>query len=519
MANSKMIHKFAVEWLFKFKDIKATGHDLAENAAFADACFSFEFKMDCGKAFIAEYSQDPFNDFRDLDKIIDSINDIPLLGSAIFSKWRYFNYWAYYSEEIAEPDNRAWFIIALSRLERLTADSDESPFIFQGKAKEVKIVSNILVFGSEPKADDEVEQHLSIALDGTVLFSSYNYGDGKKYLKAKTRNFKVTLNDSAYILKLIGDYFSNEFDVPNTTDAGDWKLSITNTDNVTFAFTGSLCPVIPELKNLSSVIRTTFDMPELLMFDGQAKTDRIEKIVIDYHRVKKIKAAEAFNPGIEYLTWNCSEQILVDRKAETLEYIQNIGTGCQVTRKYHVEEGIVQFLDDIDPKRFFVHIEGNPPDALTDPLDTQDYTITIDFLYGDQKVISGSFNKKGLPDDYPQFAEYIYSFMRFYGMGEILDPSAYGKVLRRPGENIYLSVSFEDGGKTYYYRTDDEHLQIGDLCIAPAGKDNHEAIVRIEEIEYFPDDNVPLPLDKTKMIIRRYSDNDLEISGEEDTTS
>lgn len=44
-----------------------------------------------------------------------------LLGSAIYSRWRYFNHWAYTGEEILEPQNRNWFITALTRLEKLSA--------------------------------------------------------------------------------------------------------------------------------------------------------------------------------------------------------------------------------------------------------------------------------------------------------------------------------------------------------------------------------------------------------------
>ncbi|MEA5135579.1 MAG: hypothetical protein VB035_05510 [Candidatus Fimivivens sp.] len=134
MVDSKMMNEFAVEWFGKFRDMKTTGYDLAEDPAFADACFSFDFKMDCGEVFITSYSPETFNDYRELDKMIDCVDDISLLGSAIFSRWRYFNHWAYDPNEIAEVGNRAWFISALSRLERLTASSDESPF-FSGKSE------------------------------------------------------------------------------------------------------------------------------------------------------------------------------------------------------------------------------------------------------------------------------------------------------------------------------------------------------------------------------------------------
>lgn len=510
MADNKMIHEFAVLWFSKFRDTKTTGYDLAEDPSFADTCFSFDFKMDCGEAFIASYSPNTFNDYRELDKIIDSVDDIPLLGSAIFSKWRYFNHWAYDPNEITEADSRAWFITAFSRLERLTAYSDESTFIFHGKAKKIKIISNCLCYGPMPQPDDEAEQHLSITEDGMVFFSSYNYGNGDKYIKAKTHNFRLEPGSAENILKLIGDYFSNEFDVPYATDVGDWKLFITNSDDVTFNFTGSLCPMISELENVSSAIRIKLDMPELLVFDGQANADRIEKIAIDYRRVTKIKPKEPFNPDIEYVTWDYSEHLTIDRASETLEHIQNIGSGCTVSRKYQVENGIIAFLDDHYSSDIFSCIKGNPSDAIDDPLETKDYTITIDLLYGGQHVISGSFDKNGLPEDFPDLAEEIINFMCFYGMGEILDPSVYGKAKRKNSDYIFCSVEFEEGGKSYYYLTDDDTLKIGDTVLVPTGKDGRTATVEIINIEYYSEDNVPFPLDKAKRVIRKFTDDDFE---------
>lgn len=92
--SNKEIHKFALKWFDKFRDTKATGRDLCEDTAFADECFALGFQMDCGESFIAAYPDlNVFSDYRELDKIIDSVKDIQLLGSAIFSKWRYFNHW------------------------------------------------------------------------------------------------------------------------------------------------------------------------------------------------------------------------------------------------------------------------------------------------------------------------------------------------------------------------------------------------------------------------------------------
>ena len=271
--------------------------------------------------------------------MIDDVTDIFLLGSAIYSQWRYFNHWAYSGEDILEPQNRAWFISAFSRLAQLSGEDD-----------------------------------LHEVPEGTT-----------------------------------------------------W----------------------------------------------------------------------------EFVTWDYTEHLIIDRKTETLEHIQNIGTGCRVSRKYEIEDGIESLLENFDAKNLFSHIEGNPDDVIESPNETRDYKITIDYKIKPQRVIEGSYDKKGLPEDFADFVETVFSFIQFYGMGEIFNPFIYGKVKRRKSDYIFCSVVFDEGYKTYYYLTDDDSIEIGDFVLVPAGKDNHEVIVEVVNIEYFSEENVPLPVEKTKKIIQK----------------
>ena len=122
----------------------------------------------------------------------------------------------------------------------------------------------------------------------------------------------------------------------------------------------------------------------------------------------------------------------------------------------------------------------------------------------------GSFDKNGQPDAFEEFADAVFDFIRFYGWGEILDASVYGKVKRRTTDYIYCSVAFEEGQKSYYYLTEDDSIKIGDFVLVPAGKDNREVVVEVVNIEYFSEDNVPLPIEKTKRIIRKCMDEDFD---------
>ena len=71
----------------------------------------------------------------------------------------------------------------------------------------------------------------------------------------------------------------------------------------------------------------------------------------------------------------------------------------------------------------------------------------------------------------------------------------------------------DGGSKTYYYRTEDDSLEEGDEVVVPAGKDNHLTIAEIVDVEYFPPESVPFPLEKTKMILRRCTEEDYQELG------
>lgn len=118
MTDLKEIHDFAIKWIAKFRDENINYKELVDRYM-ADDCEALGFEMDCGRSFKKKYGISVGN-YEDLETIIDEVMDIPLLGSVIYSKWRYFNHWAYDGREILEPKNRAWFILALSRLEVLS---------------------------------------------------------------------------------------------------------------------------------------------------------------------------------------------------------------------------------------------------------------------------------------------------------------------------------------------------------------------------------------------------------------
>lgn len=463
MTDRKQIHDFAIKWCDKFRSPNINYIELVD-CNMADDCDALGFEMDCGHAFSEKYGN-------------------------------------------AANNHEA--------LDRLALLSGDNPFIFRGTLKKMQIISNNTCFGHMPEPNEEVEQHLIINNEGRVFFSGYKFGhSGEQYEKARSKTYKIDKSATDKLFDAITAYFGNEYIEIFATDIGDWVMELTNTEGVTYKFRGSLCADFDyDGIDLSDLVRDIVDMDDLYVFDGNYKSEEISRITLDYHRVTKIEAKQKpEDTEWKYLTRDYTEHLVIDRETGTLEHIQNIGPGSKVSRKYEIEGGIESLLESFDAEELFTCIEGNPDDVINTTNETKDYTITIDYKKNPSRIITGSYDKKGLPEDFADFAETVFDFIRFYGFGEILAPSVYGRVKRRKSEYIFCSVTFDEGYKSYYYLTEDDSIEIGDFVLVPAGKDNHEAVVEVVNIEYFDEENVPLPIENTKEIICKCMDENFASS-------
>ena len=115
----EQVHLFATKWIEKFRDQKISYIELVDHYL-ADDCQALGFQMDCGHAFSEKYGD---------------------------------------AAAILNPENRSWFILALSRLALL---SGENPFLVKGELRKIRLVSNRLGYGPCPEPDEEVEQHITL---------------------------------------------------------------------------------------------------------------------------------------------------------------------------------------------------------------------------------------------------------------------------------------------------------------------------------------------------------------------
>ncbi len=141
-------------------------------------------------------------------------------------------------------------------------------------------------------------------------------------------------------------------------------------------------------------------------------------------------------------------------------------------------------------------------DLATRP-DTEDKQVLVIDIDGTIFVNSFSYDRRNLPYFFPIFIGNITEILLDSSIPDIIDPNIYGKIIRSESDYIYLSVEFSPDSKSYYYRTDDETIKVGDRVLVPFGNHGRETIAEVVNIEYFSYENLPLPLEETKIVIRK----------------
>ncbi len=225
---------------------------------------------------------------------------------------------------------------------------------------------------------------------------------------------------------------------------------------------------------------------------------RVEKIDIKYNRKIKIPASQGLNLPEGFVVWDYFEQLTIDRATEKLIIKQKFGTDCVVTKEYYIREGISELLYSIEE-----YLEEPVNIATLKENAMATYELAVDYHKHESLKLRGAYNRNGLPEYWYVLMDEITDFLSFCGrFGEMFNPDFFKKGVR-PGEYIYCSVLLDSLGGTYYYTSEDDSINVGDYVIVPVGAGNKELRGQVEEIEYYTAEDVPFPLDKTKVICRK----------------
>lgn len=373
--------------------------------------------------------------------------------------------------------------------------------------------SNSLVYGLLPDPSSEMAQSLSVTSEGHVEFTSYTYSSVTGCREKDSMKLIISQEKAALILYRIEKYFSQEHEIIYVTDVGSWELEMIRSDNESFKAAGPLYIGDPALRELSDFVRNTLDMPELLLFDGNAFTARINKMSICYRRIVQCCCGE--DEKAEGSVEERRESYVLDRESGTLEFVKNV-SGYQIEEKIQAMDEISEILDIFIEIPFLDDIEGNSTETIFDPEDVRKYSITAEFSTGEIRTVSGTFDRKGLPSAFPEMAGYLSAFLSYYRKSDIITPAMYEKVYRSKTDCIFCNVMFDDWGRTYCYLTDDDTIKAGDHVRVPAGRDNREVTVLVDSIEYHPADEAPYPMEKIKRVIRKCQEDEFDENDEEE---
>lgn len=506
MTDFKKICNFSNKWLKIFSNKEPKLKDLMD-FSMAEECMELGFSLELGHKFLRKYGKET-GKLDKLKEIIDEVNEIDLLGSVIFLRWRYFNHWAYDQSEILKENNINWFILTLNHLYDLAVKNE---YLFKGEIKSFILRSDAMSFGLFPDEGQVIGQDIYLDTEGRASIKFYKYT--KQMVRDKNferSDFKIRPEEAYRIFYELKKYFGDKYDPFELIimDVGSWDAVIENTEGKKYRFNGPLFENQNEdLAYLSFFIRTLLGRMDLFVFDGQAKTDRIKKLTLDYNRVTEIPIDRfIFDKNFDRAIWDYKESIIINREENTIEHNKIIGEECKVYQIFEVEGLIDSIFDNFKEENLFKEVKGNPEEAIGIPDEIRKYKITIDYEKKPQRIIEGDFDKRGLPEDFSEFAEILLESLSFYSFEEILNPKFYEKVRRLKDQYIYCSLSFGSGEKTYYYRTEDDEVEEGDLVLVPVGPDNHEAVAFVDKVEYFYKEDVPFPLEKTKFILGKYNE-------------
>lgn len=197
------------------------------------------------------------------------------------------------------------------------------------------------------------------------------------------------------------------------------------------------------------------------------------------------------------------EFLQISRTNKKLIYQQYINNIFTVKHEYNIPNIVDYLLGNIE-RYFSTFSEKEQADAGEA---SSKVIISLYFQNGTKRVLRRTYDRYGLPDDWDDFLDDFRKTLAYHGVfGILFDSGLYHHGVKEE-EYIYLSCIFEPNGKTYYYRSKEDNLSIGDFVLVPSTKqENAETVVMIAEIMYCKKEDVPYPLEKTKFIVRKIDD-------------
>lgn len=363
---------------------------------------------------------------------------------------------------------------------------------FHGALEKIRIRSCRVADLSLPGFDEK--QLLEITPDGTAKLTQKT-PEGTK--KAKTR---ISQADTDYIFAAFSETFANYRRKRIPSVSGHWRVRLlTDDDEVYFYHGANGQDYRYHDESLTDILRQRTGMPELFGLCVKAETkNKVKSIEISLEQTAADEVKDQYVNEYGICIHDTNEWLLVSSEG-TITYNRRIARVGRVSLQYELKDKVAEFLKVYDDQSVFSHPKGHSPDTVQDEV-RKTYRIVVTRDSGDTSVLEGSFDKDGLPDNWPDFVGRLTDFFQGQSLGMLFDSRVYSKVLRKCNEVAFCGVDIDGVVRTRYYRCGDEICE-GDTVVVPTPRKHTMAIGRVVEIRNYPKDQIPKDMARVQEIL------------------
>lgn len=363
---------------------------------------------------------------------------------------------------------------------------------FHGALEKIRIRSCRVTDPSLPGFDEK--QLLEITQDGTAKLTQKT-PEGTE--KAKTR---ISQADADYIFAAFSETFANYRRERIPSISGHWRVRLLTNDNEVYFYHGANGQDYRyHDESLTDILRQRTGMPELFGLNVKTETkSKVKSIEISLEQTAADKVKDRYANECGICIHDTNEWLLISSQG-SITYNRRVANMGRVSLQYELKDKVAEFLKLYEDQDVFSRPKGNPADAVQDDV-RKTYRIVVTRDDGDTSVLEGSFDKDGLPDNWPDFVGRLTDFLQGQSLGMLFDSRVYSKVLRKSNEVTFCGVDIDGAVGTRYYRCGDEICE-SDTVVVPTPMKHTMAIGRVVEIRHCPKDQIPKDMARTQEIL------------------
>lgn len=141
------------------------------------------------------------------------------------------------------------------------------------------LVSNMMCYGPEPPLGEEIEQRLTLNVDGKAAVTRYGYARGVRYERLQMSRPRCGINEARAILDRVRTAVEDDFR-PMVMDVSAWKVVLVFDDGSKIERCGSMVADDGVYAALSASLREALGVPYLFAFDGNERDDSEDGISV-----------------------------------------------------------------------------------------------------------------------------------------------------------------------------------------------------------------------------------------------